>query len=740
MTRAALALLLTTAALPVFGGGAWAQAVGGGGQTAAPAAPAAAVQTEAAPIDTGRPASDSPPALPSDTAVTGATPTSGEPEANRQTEGVTVYRPDFFAASRPNTALEMIQRLPGFQLNSGSNARGFAGTAGNLLIDGKRPASKSDSVDSVVSRIPADRVERIEIIRGGAPGIDMQGQSVVANVIVRDGDSAQQTVTLRTDWFLQSGDNLPGLNYQTTRTVGPRTYEFSGGLGTSLDDSVGRGFRIRRDPAGRITRFETAGTEASGRPLSARGSVKTPLLGGEMRINGTLSRNNFKDEDHFTRPGVQTSIVGKDVSTSGELGLNYTRPLTEALSMELVALQKLAQSEFVSNGRQNEDRDTFVSQADTGESILRGVLRLKRSETLSFEGGGEAAYNFRDGQTALTINGVPRDLPNSSVLVEEKRGEVFATATWRPFANLGLEAGSRFEVSTISATGGTIANERSFFYPKPRLLLTWTPTPSDTVRVRLEREVGQLNFGDFVASANLTDQRETAGNIELEPNKTTVAEVSYERQFWDKGAVSLTLTHGEITDAIDRVLIRGRPDPDPDPSVPDILFDAPGNIGEGSYDQLKLVVTLPLDRFRIPGGELKITDSVVNSEVIDPTTGESRRISGQRPENLRVEYRQDVPRYRLTYGATYLNGFQENYFRYNEVTRIRLDRYFAVFVEFKPNPETAFLVSLENAGRFQLGRERQVFSGPRNTDPLLFTEDFDTEAQQRLVFRLRRTL
>ena len=33
----------------------------------------------------------------------------------------------FFAASRPNTALDMINRLPGFQLDSGNSARGFAG-------------------------------------------------------------------------------------------------------------------------------------------------------------------------------------------------------------------------------------------------------------------------------------------------------------------------------------------------------------------------------------------------------------------------------------------------------------------------------------------------------------------------------------------------------------------------------------------------------------------------------------
>lgn len=726
MKFAALGLLLTATAP-----GAFSTALA---QSSAPAEqPASADPAQAAPA----PTAESPTPSPADQADRGATPTSGQPDAERH-EGVTVYRPDFFAASRPNTALDMINRLPGFQLDAGNSARGFAGTAGNILIDGKRPASKSDTVDSVVSRIPASQVERIEVIRGGAPGIDMQGRSVVANVVVRAGDATQQTLTVRTDWFLQSGDNLPAFTYQTTRTVGPRTFDVSAGLGTSLDDSQGRGQRIRRDASGQVLYVESAGTEASGRPLSLRGSVKTPLMRGELRANGTLGRSNFKDEDHFRRSGVETDVVGKTVSTTGEVGLNYTRPLTPALALELVGLQKLGKSEFISNARENTDREIFTSLADTGESILRGVLRLKRSETLSFEGGGEIAYNFRDGQTAFTSNGESVDLPNSDVLVEEKRGEAFITATWRPLPSLGVEAGSRFEVSTISASGEA-NNERSFFYPKPRLLMTWTPSPSTTARLRLEREVGQLNFGDFVATANLTDGRIVAGNPELEPDKTTVAEVAFERRFWDKGAIGFTVAHGQITDAIDRLPIRVRPDPDPGPSAPDDIFDAPGNIGDGIYHQVKLNFTLPLGRFGVPGGELKITDSIVHSEVTDPTTGEGRRVSGQRPEDLRIEFRQDVPRFKLTYGGTYLGGFEETYFRFNEITQIDLDRYFAVFVDFKPDSRTSFLVSLENAGRFLLGRERRVYDGPRNTEPLVFVENFNTEAQQRLVLRLRRS-
>jgi hypothetical protein len=292
----------------------------------------------------------------------------------------------------------MINRLPGFPADSGSSARGLRGTAGNVLIDGKRPASKSDSLGDIVSRIPADQVERIEVIRGGAPGIDMQGQSVVANIIRKAGNTSQQTVTVGTNWFLQSGDNLPSFNYQTSRTMGPRSFDFSAGLGTSLDDSVGQGTRVRRDPSGAITRFETAGTEAEGRPLSAKGSFKTPLMGGELRANATVGKSNFKDEDHFRRPGVVTDVVGKSRQPQRRDGANYTRPLTRASRWSWSRCRSSASRSSL-RFEQNAGPEHLHLDADSGESIARGVLRLKRSETLSFEAGAEAAFNFRDGQT-----------------------------------------------------------------------------------------------------------------------------------------------------------------------------------------------------------------------------------------------------------------------------------------------------------------------------------------------------
>ena len=102
----------------------------------------------------------------------------------------------------------MLNRVPGFSLDTGSGVRGYEGAAGNVLVDGQRPATKADTLDQLLYRIPAGSVDHIDIIGGGAPGIDMQGKTVIANVVPKAGGAfhgllAAQSTSLgdgRTYW------------------------------------------------------------------------------------------------------------------------------------------------------------------------------------------------------------------------------------------------------------------------------------------------------------------------------------------------------------------------------------------------------------------------------------------------------------------------------------------------------------------------------------------------------------
>lgn len=662
-------------------------------------------------------------------------------------EGVISYTPADFAAARPNTALDMINRLPGFTFDGGEQVRGFAGAAGNVLIDGQRPTIKTDSLSDTLGRITIDQVERIEVIRGSVPGIDMQGQTVVANVVRKKADTFQQVFGARSFLFAKTGKTIPGWNYLATRRIDDHQFEFGLNRGVSMDDSVGFGWRTTVDPlTGSLDRYEQAETEGDGFSHSLRANYKGPQFGGTLSINGLLNADEFKNEQAFYTNSDRERYISRSANQRGELGLNFVTNLLPDLEWEALGLFKLFTGTLDATGRQIDlaagSPDTsqlFQIEAEAGERIGRSVLRYKMFPELSFEGGGEIAYNYRDQQVALTLDGMPQALDASDVLIEELRGELFGQASWKPAKEWSLEAGLRVERSTIEQSG-QIEKKRSFTYPKPRLLATWSPTEDDQLRVRVEREVGQLNFEEFASEVDLNTGQQDTGNSDLEPDKTWAYEVAYEKRFWDGAAAVLTLRHEDIDDVVDMFPRRVEVDTDND-GVPDteVFVSGPGNIGGGKNDVVSLNLTLPLEKIGAKGAELKFETLWQNSEVTDPLTSEKRRISGQRPETIKINYRHDLPEYNLTYGLGWFQGWRESYYKGDSVENLKLRDFFSSFVEWKPDAGFTLRAELNNFDPYSFKIERRVYTGPRDTDPLDFIETERRNSQVMGLLSVRWT-
>ncbi|MBI5941967.1 MAG: TonB-dependent receptor, partial [Caulobacterales bacterium] len=468
-----------------------------------------------------------------------------------------------------------------------------------------------------------------------------------------------------------------------------------------------------------------------GRGFTLKSGLKSPFLDGKVSLNAKLDREHYEwslnDTISFPAPGG-FSVNDDFIRDEGEVGANWERAFGPRLKFEFTGLVQRRYTDFSSSFDDGTDTALFSQQNESGESIARGVLRYTISPTWSVEGGGEVAFNSLDSAQEYVENGAPVTLPAANVLVEERRGELFGATTWRASPRLSFEAGLRVEVSTISQTGDTNL-EKTLTYPKPRLAVTWSPTTTDQFRLRVEREAGQLDFGDFVSSVAFSTGTGTAGNADLEPDKTWVVEAVYERKFWKDGALVLKATHEEITDATDRVPIIG----------PGYAFDAPGNIGDGVSDSIEISLNLPLTRFGIPGGLLRTRADWTKSEVTDPVTGEARRISGQSPFEGEIRFSQDLPRWKLQWGSEAYLGFEERYYRFDQIETVELGTWVQVYAEYKPRPNLSIRVEMQNLLGRNFTRTREVYTGPRNTSGVDFTDRRDLNFDPFIYFRIRRT-
>jgi outer membrane receptor protein involved in Fe transport len=679
---------------------------------------------------------DGAPAQPADTA---APPTQAAPPP--ATQGVTSYPPEFFVAAQPNTALDMVLRLPGFSLDTGDNVRGFGGAAGNVLIDGARPASKDDSLEEVLKRINASQVARIDVIRGSAPGIDMQGKSVIANVI-RKTDGGLRVTAAYAGNYVYDGRYKPSVRLEGSKRFGKVAVEagFLGGFG--VDDGAGDGPLIRRAPDGTLVAQAFEDTKGQGLNARLTGAVDAPVMGGQLHVNGLIFYNpyRYRVDDYYFEPDTHLEKDRfRDLVFNGEGGLRYTHPAGANGSVEVFLVQRLAKEDVTDIFTSPDFDADFALHQKTGESIARGTWKHRVDEGLSFELGAEGAFNWLNGHTSFLANGEAIELPAANVRVEEKRGEGFGVVTWRMIPQITVEGGLRYEMSQISATGDTELTN-SFHFAKPRLSLTWSPDANNQVRGRIEREVGQLKFSDFVAnSGQISTGGVRSGNPDLSPQQDWVFEAAYEHRFWNSAQVSVTARHHKLTNVIDRAPIFEDFCRETLPPGATDVFDAPCNIGDGTRDDLALALTLPTDKLGIARGQLQAQSTWHWSKVTDPTTGETREISGLHPVDWEVHFTQALPKLKSTWGFDIFGAWRQTYYRFNEIDTDELKTWVAFFTEYKPRPDLAIRVELDNATARHFQHRRDVYPAPRNASTPTYIETRDNRFGRMLYIRVRKT-
>lgn len=646
-------------------------------------------------------------------------------------QGVIAYPPEFFAAARPANAREMLDRVPGFAFDGGDSVRGYEGAAGNVLINGQRPASKTDDLDQILRRVPAAQVARVELIRGGAPGIDMQGKSVIANIVMKTGDSFHGLVAVAHNYVLDDGRSAVAARLEASGTKGSHNWEvgFYGGRG--IDDGSGDGPHLQISPAGATLARGLVQSEGAGIDYIATGAYELPLLDGRLRVNGRFHRNAFDyDESNrtlFPADRLDHTHDSDDVDTS-EIGLRYSRDFGARTKLELVGLRQSKDERFAEQVLGPGLAQDFTQKSRTDETIARAVATFTQTPRLSWELGGERALNTLDNGIRFLDAGVAVMVPAANVRVEEKRWEVFGKAVWRPTPKWTIEGGVRQEGSDISSEGD-VALEKTLSFTKPRLAVTWAPNDRTQVRLRFERVVGQLDFNDFTASSALNTGVLTAGNPDLSPEQAWVSEAAIERRFWTNGAAVITLRHSALTDVIDRAPV----------FTSSGVFDAPANIGEGTKDELIASLTLPFDKIGMKGAQLRLQSTWRRSEVTDPTTRAERPISKLRPFEAEAHFSWDLPQYKLNWGFDTYNGWRETYYRSDQIEIRKLKVYVQPFIEWKPRPDLSLRAEAGNFTERGFRRTRYVYAGPRSTAPLAYTDDRDIQFGRMFYVRLRKT-
>jgi hypothetical protein len=636
-----------------------------------------------------------------------------------------VYPADFFARFGPRNASEMLAQVPGFTIRNDAEGRGLGQASTNVLLNGARLTSKTDDIFTQLARIPASRVERIEVV--DAATLDVPGLTgQVANIIATGEGGISGNYAWRiegrphfADPLLHRFDSaLTGKAGKLEYTIGLSNLASRGAAGGETRITSGTGELIEtRDDVLKVS-FDQPKLSLAAKLDTGKGTV--------INLNSSYRLIYYRSRQNETRDlvvGVDRDRVfrEKDYGRDFELGGDVAFKLGPG-QLKLIGLNHAKHepfeytSIFTYADESPATGDRFTETFDISEQVARAEYGWKMGGA-DWQLSAEAAFNRLDSKAALfTLSPAgefePVPFPGANSGVKEARYESILSYSRPLSSRLSLQLNGGWEFSRLTQLGGE-GLQREFRRPKGSLSLAWAPAKGIDVSFKARRRVGQLDFIDFLSRVFLDSDNENAGNNQLVPPQSWEFEIEAKKDLGKWGNTTLRLYDYRIEDLVDIVPIG-------------LDGESPGNIPNARRYGFEWTSTLLLDELGIKGGKLDASVQLEGSRLKDPLTGTNRPISNTEDRSIEINFRHDIPRSKLAWGFGLNNLHIQNYYRLGE-TGLGWEgpTWFDVFVEHKDVAGLTVRLAAFNLLNARNKFDRVVHTGWRDRTPIDFIENRD---------------
>ncbi|MFT3996203.1 MAG: hypothetical protein QM667_02260 [Asticcacaulis sp.] len=629
----------------------------------------------------------------------------------------TSYTSGDFVGKPVQNAADAVKYIPGFIL-SGS------GASSNVMIDGQRPNDASDAL----SRLPLNQIERIERIASGTPGYDMQGHTELLNIVRKSMNKPVVTITGSANLY-PDGKVKPQLGFNWQKNQKGRNLEAGLNLYQNHDEGTGHGEKLTIY-ADATTRHQSLDSKGQSEGAEARAAWSGPASDGRLNVESKV-RYNRSGFDAVYENGTTEYEQRQASNLSQEMSSRYEKSVSPKFKLSLNFWGKHNASRNQTDRQKPDYESTYNEEKETSEGTLAAQATWQYARGIMFQAGGERRFNNFDARSLSAGSWLEdgEDATTGRTRGEEQRGSLYVSGNWRPNDALSIDSGLAVE-SMRFRHRGAYAAEQSYEFPKPRLSLQWKPDKTLEVRLSRSREVGYLGYGDFVSVANWQYEKpdQLLYPLNLVPYRQWSNAFNVDYRFWGKGQLALSFLYNDIDDAVERTPLYTQ-----NGGLEDII----GNIGNGENQQISTRLSLPVDAY-LENGMLRVNATWYDSSVIDPVTGQERRISGQTPMTLSLSFNQDLPG--VSWGWSVDRGWDNTTWRTKEVSHSEGTPWVSLYAEFKPSPKLSVRTELQNLGSRSTRYEVTRYDGLRTQSTLAYDEVTQRDSEPKLYLRIRNEL
>jgi iron complex outermembrane receptor protein len=549
---------------------------------------------------------------------------------------------------------EVLGKLPGVEVkNGGQRARGMSRDSVQILIDGERQVGGGGGV---LNRLPAEQLEKVEILRGSSA--EYGGASVLTvNLVLKKALSKRST-----DFKLGLGlrDTEPNEQLSWTENGGIGNFSWTLPLSLNFNNTPIDSSAKRQDSVSGIRTFsqqeQTDGVSKFGHhAISPRFTWKNgrdSLTLSPMFFYGpgtSKTRTNMMQySDPVTESGLmkigerdseQTSanrmwrvrLEGEkhlaDAKLTGRIAFNNAHNDSDVVRQELDAAHVLTvfnESTHSTNKEVNTalrlDKPFDMHLLSTGAEFVK----VRREDTQLFEGG------FVD-------SGIHHASSRDAVL--------WLQDDWTPVDAFTLTTGLRLENMTIAAENTT--QQRVGLLPS--IAARWQPNDQWVLRTSLGAGMKMPRLDEISnattrsVAVNTPVEADKRGNNDLRPERNINFEAAVERYLLEKaGVIGVNLYVRSTHDFIEhRVQLEGVR-----------WVDRPYNEGDALHYGVELDGKIRMDSFGWKGATLKSHLTLPYGRVDDERLGITRMARDTPRYVLSMGLDQTLPAWQSTYGVS----------------------------------------------------------------------------------------
>ena len=670
-----------------------------------------------------------------------------------------VYPASYFDGFYPVSANDMLDRIPGINLalRGSSSGRGLGAGEGEVLINGRRTTGKNNEGRDQLSRITADQVDYIEIIRGTSENVDIRSGGQVVNVVLLEGASRSSTTVETTARRWQDGEVDPGAQISVSGAT--RNIDYILNLKAEPGYRYWDSKEFTYDNSENLIGTETQKVNRNEDQFAGNVNIGLNMDRSVFKINGLFEERGDSPTD---RERIITDLLSETVREQSdqqnttrdnwELGGDYELQVNSNSKYRVLFILNDRNFTFTRTRYDIENEklepNLFLDRAGRDrERIIRTAFIGNLPNQQGIELGAEVAQTIRDSnlKMGLDVPGnrdetygdlVPVEIDNSNSTVQEIRYEPFAIHNWQINDRMSLETRLLYETSTIEQKGD-VSRERNFSFVKPKIDYRYNLTESFQLRMEVERDISQLSFSDFSASVDSNDEEKNtfAGNPEIVQEKLWRYDLNLEYRLpSDLGVFNSRLYYRDVEDHIDRIDVS---------PAPDNLQSARGNIGDGKWYGLSFDISAKLDPIKIQNGLFTTRIRIRDSEFTDPFLGVVRRRQDQGRWEIDMGFRHDITSQRLTYGINYNNnsndGEGRKQFDIDDIEERIYEPRLSAYVEKRAFGNFTFRLDTRNITESRWCRSRTRFDGRMSEGQIREVENYCSNNGMELALRVRAT-